>query len=141
MIEFGGIDIVLDRKLGDERTRDGVAAALSVETARVVVIHDMAQYPERQSADVVCVVTQTSGDFAEVVSIQCAPMKLPFARILDVVARLSSALQVRILAPDEGPNPYFMWLVEPEHSPIQVALDEAALEDERYEIRANQGQR
>jgi hypothetical protein len=134
MIRFSGVDIVLHRRLGADPIRRGIAAALSVETAKVSVIDDVAHYPERAAADVVCVTTAISGDFAEVVSIQCEPKELPFASILEVVQRESSALGTAVLAPDDGPDPYVMWLVQPHLAPRQVSLDAAAFEDDRYEI-------
>lgn len=134
MIEFRGIDIVLDRSPGKDRIRDSIAVVLSVEPARVAVVHDMRHYPEQRTADVVCVVTPTSGDFAEVVSIQCESMKLGFGHALEVVSQLSSILPARILAPDDSPDPYRMWLVEPSRTPVRVALNETALDAERYEI-------
>lgn len=104
---------------------------MSVDAARVAVIRDV---PEREVADIVCVVTPTSGDFVELVSIQCAPMELRIVGVLEVVQHLASVLQAKILAPDEGPNPYLMWLVEPDRQPRRVALNEAALENDRYEV-------
>lgn len=135
MIEFSGIDIVLDRMAGDDQLRNAVAATLSIEAARVAVIHDMADYPEGEAADVVCVLTQASGEFIQVVSIQCEPVTLRDAAILDVVGRLSSVLHARILAPDEGPDADLMWLLEPGRAPVRVELDADALDGGAYQLR------
>lgn len=136
MIEFNGIDILLDRRLGADQIRQGVAAVLSVEPCRVSVIDDVADYPERGSADVVSVVTPTSGEFAAVVSIQCEPMTLPFVNVWEVVEQLSAVLEAKVLVPSDGPDPYLMWLVQPDLPRRLVSLDADALEDDRYEIHS-----
>ena len=135
MMAFTGIDVVLEQKLETDRIRQGVAAALAVEFGRVSVIEDVADYPERDAASVVCVVTPTSGEFADVVSIQCESLKLPFTDALAVAEQLSSTLETRLLVPADDPNPYLMWLVQPDLSRRQVFMDEAAFEHDRYEIR------
>ncbi len=63
-------------------------------------------------------------------------MKLPFADVLEVAERLSSAFETKILAPSDGPDPYLMWLVQPDFPRRHVSIDEAAFENERYEIRS-----
>lgn len=135
MIVFSGIDIVIDVRLRPDQIRDAVASAVSVPARRVAVIYDLAKYPARESADVVCVVSGAAGHFVELISLQCEPMTLPFLHALDVVARFCSTVRVKALAPDDGPDPYLMWLVEPDRPPSQVAVDPAALDDHRYVIR------
>jgi len=135
MTEFDGIDIVVDRQLGPDEVRQGITGVLSVEPGRISVISDVADYPERGDADVVCVVTPTSGEFAAVISIQCDPVEVPFSDILEVVQSLSSVFEATVLAPDDDPDPYTMWLVQPHAPRKKVSLDEAALEEERYEVR------
>jgi hypothetical protein len=139
MIMFSGIDILLDQTLGRDQLCHGVSAVLSVPAARVAVIHDVAQYPERGTADIVCVVTPTTGDFVELVSIQCETMVLRDVTVIDLVQRLASQLQAKILAPVDGPDPYLMWLVEPHREPRHVGLNVAALDQNRYELSSGPG--
>lgn len=139
MIVFDGIDIVVDRELGPDGLRRGIADVLSVPPGRVSVILDVAEYPERGDADVVCIVTGTSGQFATVISIQCDPIELPFSDFLEVAQCLSAAFEVTMLAPGDGPDPYTMWLVQPHAPRKKVGLVEAALQDDRYEIRGARG--
>ena len=134
-MEFRGVDVVVDRRLGVEEIRQGVAAVLSVELGRVSVIDDIAEYPERGDADVVCVITPMSGEFVAVISIQCEPVEVSFSNVLETVQQLSSSLRVTLLAPDSSPDPYSMWLVRPSFPPQRVSLDESALARERYEVR------
>lgn len=133
---FSGIDIVLDRTLDADQIRRGIADVLSVEPDRVSVIDNVAEYPERGSADVVNVVTPVSGDFAAVVSINCEPLTLPFADVLDVVEQLSASLKIKILVPFDGPDPYLMWLIQPDLPRKLVGLDVDALAADSYEIRS-----
>ena len=141
MILFSGVDVVVDRRLGDDEIRECLAQATPVGKERISVIDDVANYPAQSAADIVCVVTPNPGQFSLVLSIQCEPLELPGERTADLIHQLATILEAKILMPDDGDDPYVMWLVQPNAAPKRVALDEAAFDEDRYEIRDLHGNR
>jgi hypothetical protein len=135
MTVFSGVDVVIDRKLDDDEIRECFARVFAINAARVSIIDDVAQYPERTAADIVCITTLNPGEFVQTLSIQCQPIELPERSVADVLQQIASLLNVRLLMPDEGEDPYVMWLLQPRLAPRRVALDVAALDEDRYEIR------
>ena len=135
MMEFRGTDAVFESQIGVERIKQAVAAVLSLPPSRVSIIDNIADYPERASADVVCLLTRTLGDFTLAVSIQCDPVHISLSKELDVVQRLVDALGVAALTPDDSPLPTSMWFVSPNATPERVSVDDSALDDGRFEIR------
>jgi hypothetical protein len=124
------VDLVVERHLSSQEISDGIAKVLSIEPTRVAVIEDMAEYPNRAAADVVCVATPALGQFAQVLSIQCRPMAV--GSYIEVSQRVADTLKVAVLVPSEGSDPYVMWLVRPNIGPELVSLNAAALDDDRY---------
>jgi hypothetical protein len=135
MTVFSGVDVVIDRQVGEDEIRESLAHVLPIDAARISVIDDVAKYPERTAADIVCITTSSAGEFAQVLSIQCEPVELPGRSTADVLQQLATTLNAKLLMPDEGDDPYVMWLLQPRLAPRRVALDEAALDEDRYEIR------
>lgn len=135
MTVFSGVDVVIDRKLDDDEIRECLAHVFAINAARVSIIDDVAKYPERTAADIVCITTLNPGEFVQILSIQCEPIELPERSVADVFQQIASILNVRLLMPDEGEDPYVMWLLQPHLAPRRVALDVAALDEDRYEIR------
>ncbi len=136
MIDFAGIDLLADRAIAAPPIRRGVAEALSIDVQRVAVIEDISQYPKPGLADVVCVVTTTQGDFSQLISIQCAPLKLLARDVLELVQKLATSWGAGLLAPAGGPNPYIVWFIAPATPARQASLDEASFDEERYVLRA-----
>lgn len=135
MTVFSGVDVVIDRKLDDDEIRECLAHVFAINAARVSIIDDVAKYPERAAADIVCITTLNPGEFVQILSIQCEPIELPERSVADVLQQIASILNVRLLMPDEGEGPYVMWILQPHLAPRRVALDVAALDEDRYEIR------
>lgn len=134
-MRFHGVDVLTQSRVEAGRLRQGVASVLSLEGHRVSVIRDVACYPERGAADVVCVVTPIQGDFSDSVSIQCDPIEAPVSSIIEFAQRLSVALGSAVLVPDEGHDPYVMWHVDLSGGCRKVSLDESALESDTYKVR------
>ena len=62
-------------------------------------------------------------------------MDLSVGSVVELVQQIASALGASCLTPYESHNPYIMWLVSPSSAPKQIALDEVALDKDRYVIR------
>lgn len=135
MIDFSGVDIVLEKRLEADVFKEALSKILSLPVHRISVIDDIDRYPERGTADVVCVISPVAGQFAAVLSIQNGPIRLPLETPLEVTQQLASALKLKCLTPKEGVDPYLMWLVLPDSTPAAVALDPKALDEERYIVR------
>lgn len=138
MVEFRGIDVVIERVASDDEIKTALASALSVSQERVAVIDDVAKYPEVSAADVVCVVSPTRGGFASILSIDATCITLPGEDNFGPAQGIAENLRTRCLIPDDGPNPYVMWLISLNQSPRQVSLDVAALDEDRYVIAPDQ---
>jgi hypothetical protein len=134
MIEFKGIDLVFQRLTDHASLRRALVASLQVAEDRVSVVDDMSEYPDRATTDVVGVTTPLEGDYSTMVSIQNEPIALPYDSSLSLVQHVCELLDTQCLAPDEGANPYLMWLVSPKAAARRVALDPVALDEGRYEI-------
>ena len=132
MIQFTGVDVILEDDLSDPVVGRAVASFLGVDAVRVAVIDHGDEYPDHASADVVCVTAGVAGELSRLVSIQTAPIALPDQTSLDARQRLCELLRTRCLIPDEGPDPYCMWLLAPGMPPRQVGVDPDALEEGRY---------
>lgn len=132
MIRFSGIDVVARELRDSDRVRSVVAAVLSVPEPRVVVIRDISDYPPRDAADVVVIVTPSEVDSSAVLSIQTEPRELTYTAEDDLLARLCQELGVNLLAPQAGTNPYVMREYEPGRTSREVSLDPEAYEEGRY---------
>lgn len=97
------------------------------------MIDDPANYPERDAADIVCVVSPIAGEFAAILSIQSAQMYVEGETLLDIARRLASALGTKRLLPREGSTPICCGVDgSPGSTASAVALDPDALADEHY---------
>lgn len=134
MIEFSGADLVLEKNVDDASLRRALASCLNVPEDRVAVIDDVGQYPEPSLADVVGVTSRVSGEFSRLVSIQSKTLELPYDRLLAPLQRLCEVLGTRCLAPDDGSDPYVMWLLAPGDHPKLVGVDPVSLDENRYVV-------
>jgi hypothetical protein len=136
MIQFDGIDLVSSRSIPAPLIRRGLGIALGVPAERISVIDDVAKYPHPGQANVVCVISALRGDFPLMISIQCQPMAIDVMDALGLAQQISSQLGIALLAPDQGPDPYVMWLVQASAPPVRVSLDAEAFDDNRYRVMA-----
>ena len=135
MIEFHGVDLVIQDRVDDERVRRVVAMALGVAANRVVVIDDVGDYPESDAADVVCVSSAVGGEFSRLLSLQARGLALPYDAPLQLLQRICDLLGTLCLSPDEhDASPYAMWSLRPGAAPAKVTLDPAAQDHGRYVI-------
>jgi hypothetical protein len=67
-------------------------------------------------------------------SIQTGERELAYESVEALEQRLCEALDSRCLVPDEGDNPYVMWLVSPREARRRVELDPVEYDEERYRI-------
>lgn len=134
MIDFEGVDVVVEDDRDDSSVRRAIGSALGVPESRVVVIADVSQYPNPESADVVVVTSLAGGQFAKVLSIQTSRRSLPYENPLDPMQRLCDELGTRCLVPDDSANPYSMWLVTRDEAPQRVGLAADELDEDRYVI-------
>jgi hypothetical protein len=135
MIEFDGTDLIIVKMVDNATLRRALASSLAIPEDRIAVIDDVAQYPESSVADVVCVTSPVSGQFSKLVSIQTKTCRLPHDSSLDLMRQICEPLDTRCLVPDEGLNPYCMWLFVPGEAPRQVGLDPVAMDEDRYVLR------
>ena len=134
MIEFSGIDIILERQINDTSIRQALAASLGVPENRVIVIDDMSKYPESAAADVVCVTSSVEGEFIQLLSVQAGRLLLPYDEPLALIQSLCELLGTRCLAPDDDADPYCMWLISPGTARGRIQIDPIAFDDDRYVI-------
>jgi len=134
MIEFSGIDIVLERQINDAGIRQALVASLGIPENRVIVIDDTSKYPESAAADVVCVISSVEGEFTQLLSVQTGRLLLPYDAPLALIQSLCEALGTRCLAPDDDADPYCMWLISPGTTPGRIEIDPIAFDDDRYVI-------
>ncbi len=139
MIEFQGVDIVVQKRPADAGVRQALAVTLGVPEGRVALVDDLSDYPEAGAADVVCVRSSVEGEFSDLLSIQADRLTAPYETALQLVARLGELLGAECLVPDEdSQNPYLMWLILPGSAPLKVALDTIAFDRGQYVIARNQ---
>lgn len=135
MIEFNGIDIIVQHQMDQERVRRALAAALHVPERRVALIDDMSHYPKAGDADIVCVSSQVEGEFVNLLSIQVDRTTLPYETHAQLMQALCESLGVPYITPDDGDvDPYYMWLVSPGAVPSRVGLDPVAFDEGRYVV-------
>ena len=134
MIEFNGIDIILERQIKDASIRHALAASLRVPENRVIVIDDMSKYPEPAAADVVCVISSVEGEFTQLLSVQTGRLLLPYDEPLALIQSLCELLGTRCLATDDDADPYYMWLISPGATSGRIELDPIAFDGDRYII-------
>jgi len=134
-MDLTGVDLVLERPVDVSKVKRALQGVLSVPTEKIAVIYDIAQYPSREAAEVVCVVSTVGGDFGELLSIQTEHISIGCDDMVEFAQRVCSNLGVRCLMPLEGSNPYLMWLLSPDAPPEQVALDVSELDEDRYVVR------
>ena len=135
MIEFSGMDIIVQHRVADDRVRRALAEALHVPEERVALIDDSCHCPKARESDVVCVCSLVEGEFTYLLSIQIEWVILPYDNNVQLMQRLCEVLGVQYLAPDDDDvDPYMMWLVSPEVVPSKVGLDPVAFDEDRYVI-------
>jgi hypothetical protein len=135
MIEFNGIDIILQHRLDDDRVRRTLATALRVPEGRVALINDMSDYPNSGDADVVGVASSVEGEFTHLLSVQAEHLTLPYETRAQLMQALAEALGSQYLTPDDDDeDPYFMWLISPGTGRGKVGLEPIALDEGRYVI-------
>jgi hypothetical protein len=135
MIEFNGMDMIVQHRPPDVSVRRALAAALAVSEQRVVVIDDVSDYPETGSADVVCVSSPLEGEFTGLLSIQAERLVVPCETHEQLMQRLCNVLGTQCLVPDdEQDSPYLMWSISPGATPRKIGLDPVAFDDGRYVI-------
>lgn len=134
MIEFGGVDIVAQRRPDDGRLRSALAAIFGIPETRVLLIEDVSGYTESAIAEVVCLSTPVEGEFACLLSIDITRRELPYDTREQLLQRLCESLSVPFLAPDEDINPYIFWLYSTESVPVKVGIDTDAFDHNRYLI-------
>ena len=138
MIEFNGIDIIVQYRPPHVSVRRALAAALWVSEERVVVIDDVSDYPEAGAADIVCVSSPVEGEFAGLLSIQVERLVVPCDTHEQLVRRLCDALDTQCLVPDnERENPYLMWWISPGFAPRKIGIDPVAFDEGRYVVARN----
>jgi len=138
MIEFNGIDIIVQHRPPDVSVRRALSAALVVSEERVVVIDDVSDYPEAGAADIVCVSSPLEGEFTGLLSIQVERLVVPCDTHEQLMRRLCDVLGTQCLVPDdEQENPYLMWSISPGAAPRKIGLDPVAFDDGRYIIARN----
>lgn len=135
MIEFNGLDIVVQHRMDDDNTRQALAIALGLPEERIALINDVSDYPEAGAADVVCVSSSVDGEFACLLSLQVEHLTLPYDARGQLLQRLCELLGTQCLVPCDGDaDPYIMWSISPGKQPGKVALDAIALDEGRYVI-------
>jgi hypothetical protein len=135
MIEFNGIDIIIQHQVDEGRVRRALAAALHVPEGHVALINDISHYPKAGDAEIVCVSSQVEGEFANLLSIQVDRTPLPYDTHAQLMQALCERLGVQYITPDDDDvDPYVMWFVSPGAVPRRVGLDPIALDEGRYVI-------
>ena len=133
MMKFAGVDILIDRRVEANEVQACLAKVFGLDVGRVAVIDDIANYPDRSIADLVCTRSVLEGDFVCLLSMDSRPKVLEFESMVDLVQAISGTLAAKCLVPDdETLNPYAMWLMEPGCSPTRTFLNVDALEREIY---------
>jgi len=135
MMEFNGLDLLVEKPIDEAALCRAIAATLGVPEGRVTVIDDISNYPASEDADVVCVVSSVEGEFSLLVSIQVNKLALPYENTVALTQCLAEQLSAACLIPDEDDvDPYNMWLVLPGSEPRRVGVDPVALDQDRYVI-------
>jgi hypothetical protein len=135
VIDFNGIDIVIQHDLGDEVVRRALAETFLVPEGRISLINDIGDYPRSEDFDVVCVSSQVEGEFARLLSIQSNHVALPYETRAQLTQALCEHLGIQYITPDDDDtDPYFMWLISPGGAPSRVGLDPVAFDEDRYVI-------
>jgi hypothetical protein len=138
MIEFHGMDIIVQHRMDAAQVRRALAEVLHVPEERVALIDDMDQYPNVADAHVVCMSSRVEGEFAYLLSIQVNRVTLPYETRAQLMQLLSERLGAEYITPDEEDvDPYVMWHVTPGGMPGRVGLDPVAFDEDRYVIARN----
>jgi hypothetical protein len=132
---FSGVDVLVERSQSLGAVEETVSELLGVAKERVVAIEDFSDYPAEDGVDVVCVVSETRGDFRCLVSIQTKPLEIEFKDNPSMALALALALRCRCLIPDAALDPYTMLLAHPEGRIEQVALEPEEFDRERYVVK------
>lgn len=133
MISFSGIDLILEQPVSSDALRRAISKTLLIPTHRVSVIYNTEDYPERDAAEMVCLVSTTDGDFQQLVSLQCEPRMLPFRNESELACCLLVELGVCALIPADSIDPYDMYLVNG-NTVSRVSLDATAFDCGKYII-------
>jgi hypothetical protein len=134
MIEFGGVDIVAQRRPDDDRLRSALAVIFGIPEDRVLLIEDVSGYVESSTADAVCLSSPVEGQFVCLLSIDITRRVLPYDTCAQMLRRLCELLNISFLAPDEGIDPYIFWLYSAGSVPVRVGIDTDAFDHNRYLI-------
>ena len=99
MIDFDGMDIVIQTPRDDDQVRRALSTALLMPPERVAVINDVGDYPETGAADVVCVTSPVDGEFTRLLSVQVSHQALPYDSREQLMQRICDVLDTRCLVP------------------------------------------
>lgn len=119
------IDVLFESDYADAHVREAVAEVVGVSGEKVLVIHDVSEYPQLVSEQVVCLINNFPEGFRQLLTIDCRKN----LNVENVVCRLSSILSVRCLLPADQPNPFAMRLILPDGEVSDVYVDVSALDD------------
>jgi hypothetical protein len=128
------VDVLVDREaIPAADLRDALSLAVGVPGSRVSLITDVEEYPGKEQADVVCLVSSVSGQFPTLLSIDG---RRPDGAedVLLLVERFAGALQAVCLVGTEDPNPFAMWRVEEGPPRQRVFLVPEAMERGEYDL-------
>jgi hypothetical protein len=134
MIEFGGVDVVAQRRPDDEHLRSALAVVFGIPEDRVLLIEDVSGYEKSAAADVVCLSSSVEGEFTCLLSIDIARCTLPYDTREQLLQRFCELLGTSFLVPDEDINPYVFWLYSAGAVSVKVGIDADALDRDRYLI-------
>lgn len=132
---FKGVDLLIDCLASFDSLKVALETSLGVARERIFVISDMADYPRRNKADLVCVVTSLKGEFHALLSLQTDGIEADYSTLSEPIQRICNILGCRCLLPDVGPEPYSMLLLSDNMPPERVELDPEALDQGRYILK------
>lgn len=133
-MRFSGCDVLVEGRVLKDEVLGALARAMDVDPGRVAVICDVVDYPEREVADVVCVMSSVEGSYGSLLSIQVDPRDAPELLEIRLGTALAEFLGRVCLVPDSSPNPFQFWVLRPGARPLVGSLDPDAMEVNRYEL-------
>ena len=123
---MSGFDVLFDQDVSLTSLQEAIATVMDIELGRVAIIGDIEQYPKRETADCVCWVFRTKGQFPIHASIDYDegdwPSVIKFAR------SLARSLQCNCLIGDDSPSSYLMIHISHLGTVKPVLLDMNALD-------------
>jgi hypothetical protein len=132
MMTFRGVDLILEHSVDTEKLRQALQSVFAVPAECISIINDITQYPKQEDAQIVCVMTPVAGDFTLLLSIQANLVLKGSEDMLALVQLICNDLGCRCLTPDEGPDPYTVWVITPYAPPQRAQLDVMQLDQNRH---------